>query len=586
MQYIITVGLIFLGMLIAPFLKAVKYAKKEGTPLHIEQGQIRDPRYFGKSFSKMIEKNQTLSERESVYLSKEEKFIDAGAEILEKKADAVVDEVIICLNKDLIITDGIRVVLKEIYGKENVRIDGKGVSVRAVYAKKKLMLNDNTDIVRWADAEMTLAVYDNCRLGISATAGKMMSVGNNCTFHRLYAPHILIGQYPDGAGYSSFDVDRSLMIRNALKTVRDIKYVDSSLLNDNHEADITVISRHSVVVPEGIILKGDLRSHGCVKICDNAVVCGNIFAEGDIHMGAGVVVYGNIFSQSSIICEDRVVVGSKGSIVSMIARKHIIFEGRTILYGYAGCEGGGRVNIAGAVRSDKESDKEAVLDNVETDICKREYLNAPDETISLEPTDIKAYEEAMLKGYRKTANLVKAVIPSKAVIIPDSMFFSCKALREIYLAASVTTIGAYAFMDCEKLTTVTSFADTGVERIGTSAYENCVGLEKLEFPESLRYLGNAAFAGCVGVKSISFAKECKLLAVGDHCFRDCRGIERIELPDGVKTVGVSAFAGCESIRYVSVPSACAAEPGIKELMNIDGIEVLVRNDKREGCKAG
>lgn len=582
MQYIITVGLIFVGMLTAPFLKAVRYAKKEMTPLHIEQGQIRDPRYFGKSFSKMIEKNQTLSECESVYLSKEEKFIDAGAEILEEKADAVVDEVIICLNKDLIITDGIRVVLKEIYGKENVRIDGKGVSVRAVYAKKKLMLNDNTNIVRWADAEMTLAVYDNCRLGISATAGKMMSVGNNCTFHRLYAPLILIGQYPDDAGYSSFDVDKSRMIRNALKTVRDIKYVDSSLLNDNHEADITVISRHSVVVPEGIILKGDLRSHGCVKICDNAVVCGNIFAEGDIHMGAGVVAGGNIFSQSSIVCEDRVVVGSKGSIVSMIARKHIIFEGRTMLYGYAGCEGGGRVSIAGAVRSDKET----VLDNEETDIFKREYLNAPDEIISMEPVDVKAYEEAMLKGYRKTANLVKAVIPSEAAIIPDSMFFSCEALREVYIAATVTTIGEYAFMDCVKLTTVTSFADTRLERIGTSAYENCVGLEKLEFPKSLRYLGNAAFAGCVGIKSVGFAKECGLLTVGDHCFRDCRGIERIELPDSVKTVGVSAFAGCESLRYISVPSACAEEPGIRELMNIDGIEVLVRDDKCEGCKAG
>lgn len=343
MLYMILVVMIFLILLGIPFFNAWLCSRKKGTVLHIAQEYTRDARYFGKSFARMVRQNLSSVEDGTIFLSRPEGFVDANTEKLGEEAN----EVVICMETDFVSSEQTKVFTKEIYGGENVEIHGGGVNVRAVYAGKKMILGPKTDVTRWIDAEETVAVYDGCNLGISASAGQTMCIGKHCTFRRLYAPEILIGQYPDRCEDVMRDRDGQIFAHTKNAKVRkNLKYVDKKLLDGKTEADFTVLSKYSVMVLEGIILQGDLRSHKDVRICDDAVVCGNVFTEGNVYVGKRAVVLGHIFSQGDVIFEQDAMVGQRGKLVSVIARKKIVFQERACVFGYVSCEAGGMIKSA------------------------------------------------------------------------------------------------------------------------------------------------------------------------------------------------------------------------------------------------
>jgi hypothetical protein len=67
---------------------------------------------------------------------------------------------------------------------------------------------------------------------------------------------------------------------------------------------------------------------------------------------------------------------------------------------------------------------------------------------------------------------------------------------------TVTSIGDYAFRDCNEMTSV-AIADS-VTEIGTGAFVNCSKLSKAAVPNSVRSIGNSAFDGCTSLSSISY----------------------------------------------------------------------------------
>ena len=67
---------------------------------------------------------------------------------------------------------------------------------------------------------------------------------------------------------------------------------------------------------------------------------------------------------------------------------------------------------------------------------------------------------------------------------------------------AVTSIGDYAFRDCNEMTSVT-IADS-VTEIGTGAFVNCSKLSRAAVPNSVRSIGNSAFDGCISLSSISY----------------------------------------------------------------------------------
>ena len=102
----------------------------------------------------------------------------------------------------------------------------------------------------------------------------------------------------------------------------------------------------------------------------------------------------------------------------------------------------------------------------------------------------------------------------------------------------VTHIRMEAFMDCDKLTSVT-------------------------LPESVVAISRSSFAGCRGLKSISLPKKAtygyfytddRTFLIDESSFSLCTSLTEIALPEGVKELPYSVFSGCYGLKEVTLPS--------------------------------
>ena len=115
-------------------------------------------------------------------------------------------------------------------------------------------------------------------------------------------------------------------------------------------------------------------------------------------------------------------------------------------------------------------------------------------------------------------------------------------IRELYLDDRITSIGAYAFYQC-------NFYDelelpSGLTAIGEDAFLGCSGLKgDLIIPDSVRLIDGGAFYECVKFDSLKLSEN--LEEIGHGAFRGCNFTGELILPESVEYIGNSAFADCE-----------------------------------------
>jgi len=327
----------FVIMLLFPILFSLFFLRKSsGKVLEIEQTKIRDPRYFVKSFTGLFdEKWADYDGSGKILLSREENILEADG---LKEYPSVCQSIIYAINLDFRPQAGTRFE-KEVYARQNAYLSGVE-TIRAICSKKNLVLGNGTKVLRWVDAEGTLTASDDCDLGISATSTTKIIVGGNCRFRRLYAPTILFGQ---GTGEVLLDeCSHNLNLKSTpLDELRNIKYVTNDLADDAGVLAGTIITIYDITVLNRLTVKGHIRSHKSIRLCDNAVIYGNLFAEEDIYLGQNTRVYGSVFTQGSLYAESDVTIGQPGKTKSVIARGKVIFNKNCRVYGYVSSEAGG-----------------------------------------------------------------------------------------------------------------------------------------------------------------------------------------------------------------------------------------------------
>ncbi|MCI9588282.1 MAG: leucine-rich repeat protein [Oscillospiraceae bacterium] len=125
------------------------------------------------------------------------------------------------------------------------------------------------------------------------------------------------------------------------------------------------------------------------------------------------------------------------------------------------------------------------------------------------------------KGYLK-----KYVGPGGSVVIPP-----------------VTSIGTYAFFNCETLTDVVISDE--VQNIGNQAFAYCANLRSVSIPGSVQKIDGYAFNGCTSLTEVVLpegVKEIDFLA-----FNDCKNLTAAVIPASVTKISSSAFAGCPKL---------------------------------------
>ena len=120
------------------------------------------------------------------------------------------------------------------------------------------------------------------------------------------------------------------------------------------------------------------------------------------------------------------------------------------------------------------------------DICKSQSIrfysgDTADNTFEI--------ENGVLKKYHGNANAV--VIPDGVTSIGDFAFQNCESLTAVKIADSVTSIGNFAFWGCGALASV--YIPDGLTSIGDGAFQTCDALATIDIPENVMHMGRCAF---------------------------------------------------------------------------------------------
>ena len=160
-------------------------------------------------------------------------------------------------------------------------------------------------------------------------------------------------------------------------------------------------------------------------------------------------------------------------------------------------------------------------------------------------------------------------------VIGNNAFESLN-VSSVFIPATVTSIGPFAFRFCKFLATVTFAEDSqlksiglaafygteqaypkfkeikipdSVEAIGNAAFRYCQNLERIALPSALQTLSNVTFYGCTALSEVTFPASLETIQVG--AFGYCRNLSEVELPASLKTIQSYVFGGCSDLKTVS-----------------------------------
>lgn len=144
--------------------------------------------------------------------------------------------------------------------------------------------------------------------------------------------------------------------------------------------------------------------------------------------------------------------------------------------------------------------------------------------------------------------------------------------------SGVTTMGEYAFYNCDKLTGVELGNMTAIEgneeipnKIPNNAFNNS-GLQTVTIPDGIKHIGNGAF-GYTGLKDVTdLVLPNGLETIGDNAFvvtmgsgtNEGIGITSLTIPSSVKSIGANAFSGRRNLAEVTVEDD--NEPGTQLIL--------------------
>lgn len=125
-------------------------------------------------------------------------------------------------------------------------------------------------------------------------------------------------------------------------------------------------------------------------------------------------------------------------------------------------------------------------------------------------------------------------------------------VSSVFIPATVTSIGRFAFRCCKFLATVTFAEGSQLKSIGVSAFSGTTPAHpiftEIQIPDSVETIGTNAFHNCQDLESITLPASLKTIEVG--AFSGCRNLSEVELPASLKTIQSSVFADCSSLETV------------------------------------
>ncbi len=153
-------------------------------------------------------------------------------------------------------------------------------------------------------------------------------------------------------------------------------------------------------------------------------------------------------------------------------------------------------------------------------------------------------------AFRKSTELVAAIIPSTIKKIGVGAFSNSLALKSVTIKSGVTEISDSAFMGCTSLSTVE--LPDGLTKIGKNAFYKCSALKNIILPDTVATIDSGAFGLCTALESFTASKS--LETIGDRAFYCCEQLKTVTLGESMSYIGISAFDSCAKLKEIAIPA--------------------------------
>ncbi|MGN1120066.1 MAG: leucine-rich repeat domain-containing protein, partial [Oscillospiraceae bacterium] len=185
----------------------------------------------------------------------------------------------------------------------------------------------------------------------------------------------------------------------------------------------------------------------------------------------------------------------------------------------------------------------------------------------LASVSIPAVEALGEEVFRGCTALTTATIADGVTELSAQLFAGCTALKTVAIPSdSLVTIGDYAFTNCvslEKVNYITKSGvkentknileiPSGVETIGSFAFQGCSNFESLIISETVTYIGGSVFTSCNNLKEVTVANGELPLVIDSASFKNLSSLTAVTL-NRVTALGESVFAAT-GIARISLPS--------------------------------
>lgn len=147
-------------------------------------------------------------------------------------------------------------------------------------------------------------------------------------------------------------------------------------------------------------------------------------------------------------------------------------------------------------------------------------------------------------------SLEKVLLPNEQITIVKGMFKNCSNLTSFELPVTVTTVQQEAFQN-SGLTEIV--LQDNISSIGEYAFSDCDALTSITLPNSVRSLSRYVFSECDALASVIIPNS--VTSLDDYAFSNCDALASVIIPDSVTSLGYRTFSDCDALTSITIPDS-------------------------------
>ena len=164
---------------------------------------------------------------------------------------------------------------------------------------------------------------------------------------------------------------------------------------------------------------------------------------------------------------------------------------------------------------------------------------------------------------------IKTVVLTNGITsIGAYAFYNCDAIESVTVPGSVKTLNKSAFSSCQNIKTVV--LEDGVEIIGENAFYGNTALTDIRIPSTVTTIGNSAFYGNNTLTD-------GVTTIGEKVFFDCNSLTSVVLPESLTSLDWGVFSNCRKLESITLPGSIGVVRN-NMFQNCTGLENEVINE--------